>query len=149
MTIPLSSARSALLDETADVSLEVFRQARLRQEDVDAHFERALLNRSRTVTGQEDDLDAPRARVALEMVSGADPGHARHRQVHHDDIRLEVDRQRDAEHGILRHQSLVAELAEVHCIHVSRVGVVVDDEHAAHTMRAWFRGMETATWDRG
>src|SRR6476619_5942547 len=78
MTMPLSSTRSrtsmrlllprlrsrvalgrptSCFEQPADVRFEVFRQARLRQEDVGAHFERAFLNRPRVVAGQQDDAD--------------------------------------------------------------------------------------------
>src|SRR6266849_5839511 len=104
ITMPLSSTRSRtsmrLLPQAArslaipahfreylpHFTLEILRQARLRQEYRRAGVERALLGRRVRVASEHDERDSACARVMFQSVDGADAIETWHREVHHDHV---------------------------------------------------------------
>ena len=73
------------------MAFEVFGQTRLGEEHVHTPFQCSLLNRPLRMPGQQDHRDVSRVTEILEVLRRSDPIEARHRQVHHNHVRLEPD----------------------------------------------------------
>jgi hypothetical protein len=114
-----------------DLRLQVLWQTRLRQAYVHARFQCTQFDGFVWVAGQEDDRDVPGLRMLPDLLSGADTVQLRHRQVHDDHVRPDLNGYVDCGHTIARREDADARVRQVCGVQLAGIVKVVSNEDDA------------------
>ena len=84
------AADTLITKRQEDLLLEFLRKARLRKERVGTSFQCALLDGPQGVTRENENGNAPGARIAFQAANHGDPVDPRHCEVHHDELQRKL-----------------------------------------------------------